>query len=98
WRTAGRGIIQQEMPHGDERGAMDGFQLWANLPAAYKMMTPRYRGVTSAEIPSVTDPGGATIKVIAGTAGGVTGPVRDVVTSPEDLAGRLPAGTSFPNR
>jgi len=59
------------MPQGDESGAMYGFQLWANLPAANKMMTPRYRGVTSAEIPSVTDPSGATIKVIAGTAGGV---------------------------
>jgi redox-sensitive bicupin YhaK (pirin superfamily) len=93
--TACSGIIHQEMPHGDESGAMDGFQLWANLPAAHKMMRPRYRGVTSAEIPSVTDPGGATIKVIAGTAGGVTGPVRDVVTSPEYLDVSLPAGASF---
>ena len=93
--TAGSGIIHQEMPQGDERGAMYGFQLWANLPAANKMMKPRYRGVTSAEIPSVTDPSGATIKVIAGTVGGVTGPVRDVVTSPEYLDVNLPAGTSF---
>jgi len=98
WMTAGSGIIHQEMPHGDESGAMYGFQLWANLPAAHKMMTPRYRGVTSTEIPSVTDPGGATIKVIAGTAGGVTGPVRDVVTSPEYLDVSLPAGTSFTHR
>jgi quercetin 2,3-dioxygenase len=95
WMTAGSGIIHQEMPHGDESGAMYGFQLWANLPAAHKMMRPRYRGVTSAEIPSVTDPGGATIKVIAGTAGGVTGPVRDVVTRPEYLDVSLPAGKAF---
>jgi redox-sensitive bicupin YhaK (pirin superfamily) len=95
WMTAGSGIIHQEMPQGDESGAMYGFQLWANLPAAHKMMKPRYRGVTSAEIPSVTDPTGATIKVIAGTMGGVTGPVRDVVTSPEYLDVSLPAGTSF---
>ncbi len=27
WMTAGRGIIHQEMPQGDERGAMYGFQL-----------------------------------------------------------------------
>jgi redox-sensitive bicupin YhaK (pirin superfamily) len=43
----------------------------------------------------VTDPGGATVKIIAGTAGGVTGPVRDVVTSPEYLDVSLPAGKSF---
>lgn len=98
WMTAGSGIIHQEMPRGDAQGAMYGFQLWANLPAADKMMKPRYRGLTSAEIPSVTDPGGATLKVIAGTAGGVTGPVRDVVTQPEYLDVTLPAGRTFAHR
>jgi quercetin 2,3-dioxygenase len=95
WMTAGSGIIHQEMPEGDEDGAMYGFQLWANLPAASKMMKPRYRGITSAEIPTAADPGGATVRVIAGTAGGVTGPVRDVVTNPEYLDVSLPAGASF---
>ncbi|MFA6954898.1 MAG: pirin family protein [Thermoanaerobaculia bacterium] len=95
WMTAGSGIIHQEMPKGDETGAMHGFQLWANLPAANKMMKPRYRGVKSAEIPSVADPSGATIKVIAGTVDGITGPVRDVVTNPEYLDVSLPAGMSF---
>jgi redox-sensitive bicupin YhaK (pirin superfamily) len=98
WMTAGSGIIHQEMPKGDSDGAMYGFQLWANLPAAQKMMDPRYRGVTSGEIPSVTDPAGATVKVIAGTAGGVIGPVRDVVTSPEYLDVSLPAGKAFSHR
>jgi len=98
WMTAGSGIIHQEMPKGDASGAVYGFQLWANLPSANKMMPPRYRGVTSAEIPTVTDPGGATIKVIAGTAGGVTGPVRDVVTSPEYLDVSIPAGKTFTHR
>ena len=32
WMTAGRGIIHQEMPKGDQSGRMHGFQLWANLP------------------------------------------------------------------
>ena len=40
WMTAGRGILHQEMPQGDERGRMHGFQLWANLPAAQKMTPP----------------------------------------------------------
>ena len=95
WMTAGSGIIHQEMPEGDEDGAMYGFQLWANLPAADKMMKPRYRGITSAEIPTATDPGGATVRVIAGTAGGVTGPVGDVVTKPEYLDVSLPGGATF---
>src|SRR6266851_2072227 len=66
WMTAGSGIIHQEMPEGDADGAMHGFQLWANLPAANKMMAPRYRGVRSGEIPEVTDEGGATVKMPAG--------------------------------
>ena len=95
WMTAGSGIIHQEMPKGDPQGAMHGFQLWANLPAASKMMEPRYRGLTPAEIPEAADPGGARIKVIAGAAAGVTGPVRDVVTRPEYLDVTVPAGRTF---
>ena len=32
WMTAGSGIMHQEMPKGDDKGRMHGFQLWANLP------------------------------------------------------------------
>jgi redox-sensitive bicupin YhaK (pirin superfamily) len=95
WMTAGSGIIHQEMPKGEADGAMHGFQLWANLPAAQKMMAPRYREIQAAEIPSVSDPGGATIKVIAGTVDGVTGPVKDVVTRPEYLDVTVPPGKTF---
>lgn len=95
WMTAGSGIIHQEMPKKDPQGAMYGFQLWANLPAASKMTEPRYRGIASSEIPEVADAGGAVIKVIAGSVGGVVGPVRDVVTSPEYLDVNLPPGRSF---
>ena len=59
WMTAGSGIIHQEMPKGDKKGSMGGFQLWANLPASHKMMDPRYRGLTNDEIPEVPLPGGA---------------------------------------
>jgi redox-sensitive bicupin YhaK (pirin superfamily) len=98
WMTAGSGIIHQEMPKGDATGAMHGFQLWANLPAANKMMEPRYRGVASGDIPEVRDSGGATIKIVAGSAGGVSGPVRDIVTSPEYLDVSLPPGGTFTHR
>src|SRR5262252_4572961 len=51
WMTAGRGIMHQEMPKGDAKGRMHGFQLWANLPASLKMTAPRYQDVTSDAIP-----------------------------------------------
>jgi redox-sensitive bicupin YhaK (pirin superfamily) len=95
WMTAGSGIIHQEMPKGDAEGSMHGFQLWANLPARDKMMAPRYRGITAAEIPEVTDAGGARVKIIAGTVGGVRGPVRDVVIEPEYLDVSVPPGATF---
>jgi redox-sensitive bicupin YhaK (pirin superfamily) len=95
WMTAGSGIIHQEMPKGDAHGAMHGFQLWANLPAANKMMDPRYRGIRSEEIPSVKADTGTVIKVIAGSVAGVTGPVRDIVTQPEYLDVTVAPGQTF---
>ncbi|MGD9247324.1 MAG: pirin family protein [Desulfobacteraceae bacterium] len=62
WMTAGSGIIHQEMPQGNADGVMHGFQLWANLPAKDKLMAPRYRGITSNQIPTVTLADGVTIK------------------------------------
>lgn len=85
WMTAGNGIIHQEMPKGNRKGEMWGFQLWANLPAANKMMHPRYREIKQAQIPTVTTPEGAVVKIISGSVAGVDGPVRDIVTAPEYL-------------
>jgi redox-sensitive bicupin YhaK (pirin superfamily) len=95
WMTAGSGIIHQEMPAGDAGGSMWGFQLWANLPAEDKMMDPRYRGVQAEEIPVVTTPGGAEVRVISGETGGVSGPVRGILTDPEYLDVTLPPGAVF---
>jgi redox-sensitive bicupin YhaK (pirin superfamily) len=95
WMTAGSGIIHQEMPQGSSSGRMWGFQLWANLPRRQKMMDPRYREVTAKQIPVIKTPEGATVRIIAGTAGGVQGPVREIVTEPEYLDVSLPAGKTF---
>lgn len=95
WMTADSGIIHQEMPRGDIAGRMHGFQLWANLPARDKMMTPRYRDLSSAEIPVVNLPGGADVKVISGEVAGVRGPVADIVIEPEYLDVTVPAGLVF---
>jgi redox-sensitive bicupin YhaK (pirin superfamily) len=95
WMSAGSGIIHQEMPAGDSTGAMHGFQLWANLPAASKMEDPRYQEIRASQIPEVTDPSGARIKVIAGTVGEVGGPARDIAIQPEYLDVSLPPGATL---
>src|SRR6187549_1161582 len=66
WMTAGSGIMHQEMPKGDGHGLMHGFQLWANLPAALKMTTPRYQEVKSGEIPVLTDDDGTVVRIVCG--------------------------------
>jgi redox-sensitive bicupin YhaK (pirin superfamily) len=95
WMTAGSGIIHQEMPKGDEKGMMWGFQLWANLPASQKMMNPRYRDVRDNQIPEVSDGDGVKIRIICGEVKGTTGPVRDIVVDPEYLDCTVSAGTEF---
>jgi redox-sensitive bicupin YhaK (pirin superfamily) len=95
WMTAGNGIIHQEMPRGDEQGRMYGFQLWANLPAAQKMMNHRYRDVTSEQIPVIKLDSGIRISIIAGKLKGTAGPVQDIVTDPEYLDITIPAETFF---
>ncbi|MDY0281452.1 pirin family protein [Desulfomicrobium sp. ZS1] len=95
WMTAGSGIVHQEMPKGDPNGSMHGFQLWANLPAAEKMMVPRYRGLTAAQIPQTILADGTRIKVIAGHVHGVHGPMDDIVIQPRYLDCDVPAEIGF---
>ncbi len=95
WMTAGSGIIHQEMPKGDSRGRMYGFQLWANLPASRKMMEPRYRDVKNAQIPEITLAQDVKVKIICGQVDGTKGPVQDIVTDPEYLEVSMPAGAEF---
>ncbi len=95
WMTAGSGIIHQEMPKGDADGRMEGFQLWANLPASQKMMNPRYRDIESAQIPKVRLDDGVEIRIISGQIGETQGAVRDIVIDPEYLDVTVPPGTHF---
>ncbi len=93
WMTAGRGIIHQEMPVGDDKGRMHGFQLWANLPAKEKMMPPKYRDVVSSQIPVVKSATGVETRVIAGSFNGVNGPADDIVIDPDYFDVKIPAST-----
>lgn len=95
WMTAGSGIIHQEMPKGDENGILQGFQLWANLPAVSKMIPPRYRGIIDSDIPIVKKMDGTLIRIIAGTVDGVTGPADNIIIDPEYLDCTVPPHTEF---
>jgi redox-sensitive bicupin YhaK (pirin superfamily) len=93
WMTAGRGVIHSEMPE-QQDGAMEGFQLWLNLPARDKMREPWYRDIASSEVPEWRG-GGATVRVIAGASHGVAGAVQRDGTAPLYLDLHLDAHASF---
>jgi redox-sensitive bicupin YhaK (pirin superfamily) len=93
WMTAGRGIVHSEMPEQRE-GRMRGFQLWMNLPARDKMQTPNYQEFGGERLPVVERPG-LTVKLIAGSLDGATGPVQQPATNPIYMDVRLDAGVDF---
>jgi redox-sensitive bicupin YhaK (pirin superfamily) len=92
WMTAGRGIMHQEMPKGDAKGRMHGFQLWANLPSSLKMTAPRYQDIKAADIPEVVDDDGTRLRVVVGEFWGKRGPVEGVAADPRYLDIFVPPG------
>jgi len=94
WMTAGSGIIHQEMPKGDEVGRMHGFQLWANLPSALKMTSPRYQEVKALDIPEITEDDGTRVRVVCGEFWGKRGPVDGIAADPIYLDISVPPGRS----
>jgi len=79
WMTAGSGILHQEMPLASPR--MLGLQLWINLPAAHKMVDPKYRDITTDMVARVEE-ADASVAVVAGsykdTRGAAQGDYVDV--------------------
>ena len=98
WMTAGRGIIHSEMPQ-QVSGAMRGFQLWINLPAAEKMKPAGYQDIQVEDIPNVALANGGSVKVIAGSfkhdGNEVEGPIQGVTTAPLFLDVHLPPNIEF---
>lgn len=80
WMTAGRGVVHSEMPGkemNEKGGRMEGFQLWVNLPAKYKMTAPNYQDIASKLIPDAkSEDGKTTVRVIAGETLNAKGPVQ----------------------
>ncbi len=94
WMTAGSGIIHQEMPQ-NIGGRMAGFQLWVNLPAAKKMIAPRYQDIPADKVPTVTLENGVKVKVLAGTFNNTRGPVENIIADPEYYDVEMPDNTEF---
>jgi redox-sensitive bicupin YhaK (pirin superfamily) len=78
WMTAGSGILHIERPPEQliaSGGLFHGIQLWVNLPAAEKMVAPRYQDLDASDSVLLTSPdGGALVRVIAGDVAGYRGP------------------------
>lgn len=74
WMTAGSGLMHEEMPAMEE-GQLWGYQLWINLPKKLKMIPPKYRHLTEAEMPTFKK-SDIKVKVIAGEYEGVKGSVE----------------------
>ena len=77
WMTAASGVLHKEY-HSEEFSKSGGdfqmVQLWVNLPAKYKMSTPKYQAISNADIPKIAVPNnGGEVEVIAGDYKGHTG-------------------------
>lgn len=94
WMIAGEGVIHSEIPEQDD-GAMEGFQLWLNLPARSKMIPAWYRDIPGEQIPEYATADGAQVRVIAGVSNGVAGAMQREVTEPLYVDIHLPAGGHF---
>src|SRR5437773_5803280 len=78
WMTAGGGILHIETPPEAlvvSGGLFHGLQLWVNLPAKDKMVSPRYQNLEGAQVALLSSPdGGALLRVVAGDVAGYEGP------------------------
>ena len=78
WMTAGRGIAHSERSPDAARKdgmRMHGIQLWVALPKEHEETEPSFRHHPSATLPAL-EVDGVTLRVLAGSAFGVTSPVE----------------------
>jgi redox-sensitive bicupin YhaK (pirin superfamily) len=80
WMTAGRGIVHSERSSVEEvarQSRLDGIQLWVGLPKADEETEPSFAHHPANTIPEMRI-GGATARVLIGTAWEETSPVQTV--------------------
>jgi quercetin 2,3-dioxygenase len=77
WMTAGRGLIHAEVSSDKfkkQGGPLEILQLWLNLPAKFKLTSPRYSGLQKPEITHfIMDHGQVEVQLIAGEWDGYKG-------------------------
>ncbi|MFC1418410.1 pirin family protein [Streptacidiphilus cavernicola] len=78
WMTAGSGLLHIEAPPESlvmSGGLFHGLQLWVNLPAADKMIAPKYQDIRGGNVKLLASAdGGALVRLIAGEIAGHQGP------------------------
>ncbi len=78
WMTAGSGILHIETPPEElvmSGGLFHGIQLWVNLPARSKMLSPAYQNLDADQVTLLSSAdGGALVRIIAGEIDGHRGP------------------------
>jgi redox-sensitive bicupin YhaK (pirin superfamily) len=98
WTTAGRGIIHAEAPTKEfvkKGGELEGIQLWLNLPAKDKMITPHYQHLEDAQIPKLfSNDKKVQLNIIAGKQLEETGLIKtqtavNVFTAKADKNGKV---------
>jgi redox-sensitive bicupin YhaK (pirin superfamily) len=78
WMTAASGVLHKEYHEADfskKGGPFQMVQLWVNLPAAYKMTTPRYQELKKEGMGDFKFDGGE-LEIIAGEFNNVKGPAK----------------------
>jgi redox-sensitive bicupin YhaK (pirin superfamily) len=83
WMTAGRGIVHSERTPPDLRDKVrssHGLQLWCALPLAHEETEPAFHHTPAAAMPEHKAPG-VTVRVLVGSAFGLTSPVQTFVST-----------------
>jgi hypothetical protein len=98
WMTAGAGLMHEELYEKEftrRGGTLEVVQLWVNMPKKDKMAPANYQDIPSSAINTLPTPDGqGTIRVIAGSYEGVTGPASTF--SPMTMLDvHLPKGAEF---
>ena len=77
WMTAGSGILHKEYHEKEfsrKGGQFQMVQLWVNIPAKYKMTTPKYQGIENNTMNKYQiDNGKGVVEIIAGNYKGMNG-------------------------
>lgn len=98
WMTAASGLVHEEKhskAFTQQGGTLEIIQLWVNLPAAHKMIAPRYQEILASDIPAVPiGSGHSYVRVIAGEFQGKKGPAN-TFTSLDVLDLRLQTGQTL---